>query len=215
MKVVIFGDGPSLIINIEEFRLYGGDFHDAILLATDAALPKLLERRIVPDHVATLEDYPNYVKFFDNDLARFYKVHTYYSRKTSHDIKILLAKMDVEHELAPVIHKADVITNVGSFCFLIAAQILKADEIYLFGMDHSYGKGQRPKIKEFSQIWQRAIYTTFNPHIKQRIIMNPIHMLWREEFHRWMMENPKPKVINMTGWGSLFGKNIQWTSVKT
>jgi len=212
MKVVIIGAGPSLDKNLLDFKMRGGEFMDAVIIATDAALVKCLNMRIVPNYVATLEDYPDYKKFFDNEIARKFSRHysVFYSYKTSYDIKLLLKTMKVGLILAHLDRQSDVICNVGLFAYLIAAQHLKADKIYLIGMDHCYGENEHPNIKLDTEVARRSFFTTINPHLKKRMIMNPIFMLWREEFLRERMVNKNIRCINMTGWGVLFGRDIEW-----
>jgi len=87
MKCLIVGAGPSLEKNL---RGLGRAVTDQwTILATDGALIKCLEAGIIPEYVVTLEDYPDYMKFFDNDLVRKHdrKFQVFYSYKTSHQIK--------------------------------------------------------------------------------------------------------------------------------
>ena len=72
MKVLIIGAGPSLDRNLAMFRrtCSKGGWKDIVIIAVDAALPRCLKASIIPQYVATLEDYPDYMKFFDNDLVR-------------------------------------------------------------------------------------------------------------------------------------------------
>jgi len=211
MKVIVIGAGPSLDRNLFDFKLHGGEFMDDTIIATDAALVACLKMRIIPKYVATLEDYPTYTKFFDQDIVRKYhdQLTAFVSGKTSSEIKTLLQQLEIQMEY-PKLKYEDVICNVGLFAYLIAAQYIKADEIFLIGMDHSYGRGEHPNITEDTEIWRRAFFTTMNPHLKERMIMNPLFKLWREEFLRNRMTNPEVKVVNMTGWGVLFGRDIEW-----
>jgi len=78
-------------------------------------------------------------------------------------------------------------------------------------MDHSYGEHEHPVLKEGNKVWEKSMFTTVNPYLKKRMIMNPIFMLWREEFLRERMVNKDIRCINMTGWGVLFGRDIEWT----
>lgn len=210
MKCLIIGAGPSLDKNLACLARSVTD--QCTIIATDGALIQCLKAGVIPQYVATLEDYPDYMKFFDNDLVRKYvrDFSVFYSYKTSHEIKNLLLSMHIPMILARLDRQSDVICNVGLFAYLIAAQHFKATEIYLIGMDHSYGEHEHPILREGNKVWEKSMFTTVNPYLKKRMIMNPIFMLWREEFLRERMVNKEIRCINMTGWGVLFGKDIEW-----
>jgi len=213
MKVLIVGAGPSLERNIQEWN--NDPISDGWIFATDKALIPLLKAGIIPDYVATYEVLTAMGKYFQHDLVteHGHKIQGFVNNGTPQSVKQLMHDTGISIE--DVYPKSDdTIANVGLFSILVAIEKLRATEIYMIGMDTCCGE-EEIKVPRKHILFENIYYSIVNPHTENENILNPIHLLWREEFMRERSNHPEVKFTNLTGDGTLFGDNIIWKSLKS
>ena len=145
-KALIVGAGPSLEANLDEYKRLGK--FPGLILATDASLHYLLERDIIPDCVATLEDSAQLVKYYVHDVVKE-KGHLVKKGWVSDRVAGAVRKaMDAASIHPTVAAKArdSSTSNVGLYCWLISHLIENCKDTYLIGMDHCYEKDNPPPV---------------------------------------------------------------------
>jgi len=214
-KALIVGAGPSLQKNLDEYKRLGK--FPGLVIATDASLHFLLERDIIPDCVATLEDSSALVKYYIHDVVKE-KGRLVKKGWVSDRVAGAVRKSMEEASIHPVVAakaRDSTTSNVGLYCWLISHLIEECNSTYLIGMDHCYAADNPPPVERDGEIFFWGFYTLYNPYDKIEIQLNPAHELWQEEFHWSMTLYPDIKVTNCTGWGALYGKGITWTPIKS
>jgi len=214
MKALIVGAGPSLKENLDDYQRLGK--FPGIVIATDAAVAPMLERDMIPDYCATLEDLAALTKYYTPEIVmqkgKLIKT-CYVSDRVSPEVKNAIRDANIPCEIAAPC-RSETTSNVGLFSWLISHLIHKCNETYLIGMDHAYAGDKPPPVPRDSELFFWGFYTLYNPILETEIILNPAHELWQEEFHWNMVKFPDIKVINCTGWGALFGGGIEWKPIK-
>jgi hypothetical protein len=110
-------------------------------------------------------------------------------------------------------------SNVGLYCWLVAVNEFKCDEIYMIGMDHCYAKGDKPKVDKDSsnpderELYLHAFQELYNTFNDETIILHPANQLWHEEFVWFSKQYPYIKTINCTGRGALYDPCFKWQPI--
>ncbi len=112
--------------------------------------------------------------------------------------------------------------NVGSACWMIAANVLNCKNIAMIGMDFSYYKSTNLKQTQYYGILKKNFGTKYiNKFYK--VIFNPIYKKyfytdyvynWYKDIFLDMISDTKKNTINCTEGGILFGKKIKNLKLK-
>jgi len=213
-RVLICGAGPSLRENIEDLVRLGP--FDGIVIATDASIQHLLKRDIIPDVGSCLEDLHQLTKYFVPDIV-VEKGHLmskcWISDRVHSKVRASMKAAQIPFEVAAKVRTIGT-SNVGLFSTAIAHLIYKSDEVHYIGMDHCYPADSPPPVPKTDPLYELGFYEITNPHTNELCILNPAHELWREELHENLKLWPDLKIINHTGYGVLYGKQIKWQPLK-
>jgi len=213
-RVLIVGAGPSLKSNIADFKRLG-DF-DGTVIATDAAIQHLLRADIVPTVGACLEDLAALTKYFVPDVVveRGHEIEKcWISDRVHGQVRATMKTANIPFEVAAKTRLIGT-SNVGLFSTAIAHLIYESDEIHYIGMDHCYPADSPPPVPKSDPLYELGFYEIVNPITNETLVLNPAHELWREELHENLKLWPEVKIINHTGYGAIFGKQITWQPLK-
>tara|TARA_B100001248_G_C27390536_1_gene462132 strand:- start:1616 stop:2569 length:954 start_codon:yes stop_codon:yes gene_type:complete len=113
--------------------------------------------------------------------------------------------------------------NVGSASWMIADQVFNSKKILLLGMDYSYYLNTPlratqyydaiDKITKSNKEKKKFYKTIYNPFVKKSFYTDHVY-LWYKKILLEMIENTSSITVNCSGAGILFGKKIQWTSLR-
>jgi len=214
-KILIFGAGPSLAQNIKDYIRLGP--FPGVTIACDAAVEKLLQHDIIPDYCTVLEDGNDLDKYFRPKIVQ-QKGHLikkcYVSDRISFPVKESLGEAKISWEIAPNCGDYFNTSNVGLFTWFVSIHSLDIKEIYLLGMDHCYAKDAPPPVDQKSELFKYGFYVVWDPHNDEKMILNPAHQLWKEEFEYFSKQYPEVKNINLTGRGALCkDKYFEWKPI--
>ncbi len=218
-KVLICGAGPSINSNIEHWKRLG-DFPGDVIV-TDNSIARVIEN--FPDlkfYASTLEDGADLDKYYNPDIVKHLGEHSIIdcllSDRVHPNVIKALKRYNIKYSTAAKCRDYMNTSNVGLFCYHIAREILNAKQVYLIGMDHSYGKGEYPPVERESELFQWGFYTLQNPYTpdEKEIVLHSANEMWREEFVYYAEMFPKVEVINCTGRGALYQKCFTWNPIE-
>ena len=218
-RAIVIGGGPSIDGNIAEMKRLG-DF-DGHILCTDNSVARMLESDYRNFHAVTLEDTPDLDKYYTPDVVKKHGeeiLGAFVSERVHSNTKHAMKEAGMEIKRVPEC-KGYITSNVGLYCWLIATQHFKCNEVLLVGMDHCYGKDQKPKVDKNSsdpveqELYQYAFQELVNPFDDETLILHPANQLWHEEFIWYQEKYPNVKTINCTGRGALYEKCFKWNPI--
>ena len=112
--------------------------------------------------------------------------------------------------------------NVGSACWMIAANVLNCKNIGMIGMDFSYYIDTNLKQTQYYGILKKNFGTKyinkfykriFNPYVKKYFYTDYVYN-WYKDIFLEMINDSKNNTINCTEGGILFGKSIKNMKLK-
>lgn len=111
--------------------------------------------------------------------------------------------------------------NVGSSCWAFAQAILRADPVYMVGMDFSYPPGTDVYNTQYYEVLKelypespaRGLVTVQNPILGETWLTDPAYFWYKMCFLR-MLANAPGRTVNCTEGGILFGEGIDWMSFR-
>lgn len=209
-RALVVGAGPSLKSNLDDFQRLG-DF-DGLVIATDAAIQHMLGRGLVPTVGACLEDLHQLTKYFVPDVVKE-KGHLlekcWISDRVHAKVRQAMKDAGIPFEVAAGVRTIGT-SNVGLFSTAIAHLMYSIKEIHYIGMDHCYSKDNGPPVDKSDPLFELGFYEIYNSIIDETLTLNPAHELWREELHENIKMWPDIQIINHSGYGAIFGKQITW-----
>lgn len=212
-RCLIIGAGPSLKKNLDEFQRLG-DFEGTVI-ATDASIQHLLGRGIFPTVGTCLEDLHQLTKYFVPDVVKT-KGHLiekiWISARVHNMVRTSIKDAGIDFEVASKVQDIGT-SNVGLFSTAIGHLIYEANEIHYIGMDHCYPADSPPPVPKSDPLYELGFYEIFNSITDETLILNPAHELWREELHENLRLWTNLTIINHTGYGAIFGKQIIWQPI--
>jgi hypothetical protein len=213
-RVLIVGAGPSLKENLADLKRLG-DF-PGIVIATDAALQHMYNAGIFPQECACLEDLHQLTKYFTPDIVKENGEtleRCWISDRVHARVRQAMTKANINFEVAAKVRELST-SNVGLFATAIGHLIHGVKEIHFVGMDHCYAKENPPPVPREDPLFDLGFYVVLNPHDDEELILNPAHELWREELHENLKLWSTLNIVNHTGRGAIFGKQIKWQPLK-
>lgn len=212
-RILVVGAGPSLKSNLIDFKRLG-DF-DGTVIATDAAIQHMLRMDIIPTVGSCLEDLPQLTKYFVPEIV-VEKGHlmekVWISDRVHGQVRASIKEAGLEHEIAAQVREIGT-SNVGLFSTAIAHLIYKSNEVHYIGMDHCYPANQPPPVPKSDPLYELGFYEVVNPIIDETLVLNPAHELWREELHENLKLWKNLRIINHSGYGAIFGRQIDWQPI--
>jgi hypothetical protein len=213
-RILVVGAGPSLKQNLDDLERLGP--FDGTIIATDASIQHLLGRGIIPTVGACLEDLHQLTKYFVPDIV-VEKGHLiekcWISDRVHGQVRASMKAAQIPFEVAAKVRTIGT-SNVGLFSTAIGHLIYESNEIHYVGMDHCYPANSPPPVPKSDPLYELGFYEILNPITDETLVLNPAHELWREELHENLKLWPKLNIINHTGYGALFGKQIKWQPLK-
>ena len=97
--------------------------------------------------------------------------------------------------------------------YSIICLIYKSNEVHYIGMDHCYPANQPPPVPKSDPLYELGFYEVVNPIIDETLVLNPAHELWREELHENLKLWKNLRIINHSGYGAIFGRQIDWQPI--
>jgi len=211
---MIFGAGPSLEKNLEDYKRIGG--FDGIKFVTDGALNKVLAAGIIPTYCTTLEDTSDLDKYYNTDIVK--KMGSlfaaYVSDRVHPNTRKAMTTANIKYHTAAKL-RGYITSNVGLFSWLLAHIIFDCNDIYMIGMDHCYEKGKPPPVHRDSELFQIGFKVRINPYNQEEIILHPAFDLWTEEFNWYLSKYEDTDLVthNLTGRGALYDPHIKWQPI--
>jgi len=216
MKVLIIGAGPSLKRNLKELKenyLSLNSIEMPKIFCTDKALKPTLDAGINVDYAATYEVITHMVKHYTGiKKGRGDGIRGFINNATAQTVQDAMENTGMSIEFVDP-KSDDTLANVGLYSTLVAIQKLGATEIYMIGMDTCCGM-EDIKVPTDHQLFPLIYDMKINPHTERIDVMNPIHLLWKEEFLREYEHYPNVIFTNLTGNGTLYDDNIKWSGTE-
>lgn len=213
MKALIIGAGPSLSENLKDYKKL--EKFPGMIICTDGAINKTLEAHVIPDWVSSLEDTNDLDKYYITDIVKE-KGHliknAVISDRVTEQTRKAITNAGMKWNVAGKL-RGYITSNVGLFSWLAAVITWKCDEVYMIGMDHCYGKGQKPNVEIPSELFTYGFQCLINPIDGEDLILHPAFQLWKEEFEWYKGKYPDIKTYNLTGRGALFRKDFIWKPI--
>ena len=218
-KALIIGGGPSIQENLKEYERLG-EF-PGVVLCTDNSVDRFIQAGYRKFWAISLEDSPLQADYFTPQAVMDHgseilggltadRVHT----KT----KMAMSATGMKVKTAAKC-RGFITSNVGLYCWLVAINEFKCNEIYMIGMDHCYGEGEKPKLDKNSsnpderELYLHAFQELLNTHNEETVILHPAQQLWHEEFIWYCKKYPQIKTINCTGRGALYERWFKWQPI--
>jgi hypothetical protein len=218
-KALVIGGGPSITENMIDYDRLGK--FPGVVLCTDNSVARMLEAGYRDFYAVTLEDAPSLKEYYEPQVVKDHGKEIlggWVADRVHRQVKHAMTEAGISTETAGEC-RGFITSNVGLYCWLIAVNHYRCDEVYMIGMDHSYGKDQKPNCdKNSSNPDERELYLhvfqeLVNPYNKEQIILHPANQLWHEEFV-WFAKKAKGcKTINCTGRGALFDPVFEWKPI--
>lgn len=214
---LIIGGGPSITQNLIDYKRLGK--FPGTVICTDNSVARMLEAEFYDFYAVTLEDTPDLDKYYNPDIVKE-KGHKILGGFAADRVHNNTKKAMIDAGIKPVNVpecRGYITSNVGLYCWLLAIQKFKCDRTFLFGMDHCYAPGKRPKIDKNSddpderELYSLAVQELINPFNGETLLLTPEYSLWHEEFLWYTTKFPKVEVINCSGRGALYERNYKWS----
>lgn len=169
--VLVVGHGPSFKNDMEGIRRW-----KHIMVATDACLKDLLEEDIIPDYVVTSEASRQtcYLWGFEFDRIKKHDIKVIHSSITRNDVIEPAQKAGVDIKQFKFVEEVRC-SNVGLFALNFCVHELKADKIFMVGMEHNGTE------------YDESVYRT-----------------WATDFWYFVRKWPKQIIVNCSRGGMLY-----------
>lgn len=219
MKALVIGGGPSIDENIIEYLRLGK--FPGVVLCTDNSVARMLEAGFTDFYAVTLEDSGDLDMYYTPDIVKEKGKEIlggFVADRVHRNVKHAMNEAGIVPKNAPKC-RGFITSNVGLFCWLIAVEEFECDEVYLIGMDHCYGKEEKPKVDKNSsdpderELYLHAFQELINPYDKETVILHPANQLWHEEFVWFAGRKPHVTTYNCTGRGALYDQYFKWQPI--
>ena len=169
--VLVVGHGPSFKNDMEGIRRW-----KHTIVATDACLKDLLDEGIIPDYVVTSEASRQtcYLWGFEFDRIKKHDIKVIHSSITRNDVIEPAQKAGVDIKQFKFVEEVRC-SNVGLFALNFCVHELKADKIFMVGMEHNGTE------------YDESVYRT-----------------WATDFWYFVRKWPKQIIVNCSRGGLLY-----------
>ena len=129
--VLVVGNGPSLYLSFEKIRNFKGT-----VVSLDINFDKLMNDKIIPDYLVTLEVFVRPSMFHPDNLDNSKHKTKVIGSAMTHDSILNMAKAHGMKNERYILREEPRLSNAGMFAVAWAQEALKPDKIFLIGFEH-------------------------------------------------------------------------------